>query len=110
MALAEGAEGAVMGEPTPDGRFGTFGGRFVPEALMPACLELDDAFRTAWADPAFHHEFTDILRDYGGRPSPLYECRRLSDHLGVRILFKREELNHTGSHKINNVIGQTLLT
>jgi tryptophan synthase beta chain len=101
---------SLMGDPTPDGRFGQFGGRYLPEALMPACLELESAFRAAWADPAFHATFEEVLRDYGGRPSPLTECPRLSDELGVRVVLKREELNHTGSHKINNVVGQALLT
>jgi len=101
---------ALMGDPGSDGRFGEFGGRFVPEALVPACQELEIAFRGAWDDPAFHAEFEHILTEYGGRPSPLTECPRLSERLGVRVLLKREELNHTGSHKINNVIGQALLT
>jgi len=101
--------GSIMGEPTPDGRFGEFGGRFVPETLMPACLELEAGFRDAWADPAFRTELDDLLRDYAGRPSPLTECHRLSEHLGLRLLLKREDLNHTGSHKINNVLGQALL-
>jgi tryptophan synthase beta chain len=100
----------VMGEPTADGRFGEFGGRYVPEALIPACLELEAAFRDAWGDPGFHVELDHILAEYGGRPSPLTECVRLSQQLGVRLLLKREELNHTGSHKINNVLGQALLT
>jgi tryptophan synthase beta chain len=99
-----------MGEPSPDGRFGQFGGRFIPETLMPACLQLESAFRDAWADPAFRAELDGLLRDYAGRPSPLTECHRLSDELGVRVLLKREDLNHTGSHKINNVLGQALLT
>jgi tryptophan synthase beta chain len=99
-----------MGEPGPAGRYGEFGGRFVPESLMPACLELADAFATAWADPAYHAEYSGILATYGGRPTPLTECARLSAHLGVRLLLKREDLAHTGSHKINNVIGQALLT
>ncbi len=98
-----------MIDPSKEGRFGEFGGRFVPETLIPACEELEDAFRDAWADPAFVEEFHRILIDYGGRPSPLTECYRLSEQLGVRILLKREDLNHTGSHKINNVIGQALL-
>jgi tryptophan synthase beta chain len=99
-----------MAEPSGDGRFGEWGGLFLPEALVPACVELEAAFRSAWGDPAFHDEYETILREYAGRPSPITECHRLSDRLGVRILLKREELNHTGSHKINNVIGQTLLT
>ena len=98
-----------MGDPSADGRFGKFGGRFIPETLMPACLELEAAFRAAWADPEFLDEFHSILRDYGGRPSILTECHRLSAELGCRVLLKREDLNHTGSHKINNVIGQAML-
>ncbi|MDQ3462886.1 MAG: tryptophan synthase subunit beta [Actinomycetota bacterium] len=104
------APGGHMVEPGPDGRFGAFGGRFVPEALMPACLELEEAFRTAWSDSGFRHELDALLRDYAGRPSPLTEARNLSERLGVRVLPKRDELNHTGSHKINNVLGQALLT
>jgi tryptophan synthase beta chain len=99
----------VMGDPTPEGRFGRFGGRFVPETLVPACAELEAAFRAAWGDAAFRSELDALLRDYAGRPSPLTECHRLSDELGVRVLLKREDLNHTGSHKINNVLGQALL-
>ncbi|MFN8039352.1 MAG: tryptophan synthase subunit beta [Acidimicrobiales bacterium] len=100
----------ALAEPTPEGRFGEFGGRFVPETLVPACQELERSFREAWADPAFRGELDDLLRDYAGRPSALTECHRLSDELGgVRVLLKREDLNHTGSHKINNVLGQALL-
>jgi len=99
----------ALPEPSPSGRFGEFGGRYVPETLVPACLELEEAFREAWADPAFRAELDDLLRDYAGRPSPLTECHRLSDEIGVRVLLKREDLNHTGSHKINNVLGQALL-
>ena len=99
----------VMGEPTPEGRFGRFGGRFVPETLIPACAELERAFRTAWGDAEFRGELDRLLRDYAGRPSPLTECRRLGEELGLRLLLKREDLNHTGSHKINNVLGQALL-
>src|SRR5438270_2927271 len=101
---------AALAEPSPDGRFGEFGGRFVPESLVPACKELETAFRAAWADPSFHAEYDALLRDYGGRPTPVTECRRLSERLGVRVLLKREDLAHTGSHKLNNVIGQALLT
>jgi tryptophan synthase beta chain len=100
---------SIMTEPDLTGRFGEFGGRFVPETLIPACQELDEGFRTAWADPAFRDELHTILRDYAGRPSMLTECFRLSEQLGVRVLMKREDLNHTGSHKINNVLGQALL-
>ncbi|MGH9092270.1 MAG: tryptophan synthase subunit beta [Acidimicrobiales bacterium] len=101
---------SLMGRPGPDGRFGEFGGRFVPESLVPACLELERVFDEAWADPAFHAELDAVLRDYGGRPTPVTECRRLSERLGVRLLLKREDLAHTGSHKLNNVVGQALLT
>jgi tryptophan synthase beta chain len=99
-----------MGEPSAEGRFGEFGGRFVPETLMPACLELEAAFRNAWADPAFRGELDTVLRDYAGRPSIITECQNLGGQLGLhRLLLKREDLNHTGSHKINNVLGQALL-
>jgi tryptophan synthase beta chain len=98
-----------MTEPTPEGRFGEFGGRFLPESLVPACIELEKAFRSAWGDASFRDEYAAILRDYAGRPTPVTECRRLSDQLGVRVLLKREDLAHTGSHKINNVVGQALL-
>jgi tryptophan synthase beta chain len=99
-----------MAEPGPGGRFGEFGGRYLPESLMPACTELEAAFRTAWGDPTFHQRYDALLRDYAGRPTPVTECVRLSERLGVRVLLKREDLTHTGSHKINNVIGQGLLT
>jgi len=104
-----GTAGLIMGDPGPSGRFGDFGGRFVPESLVPACLELEAAFRSAWADPLFHEEFEDILHHYGGRPTPVTECGRLSEELGIRLLLKREDLAHTGSHKLNNVVGQGLL-
>ena len=98
----------TMAEPV-GGRFGDFGGRFVPETLVPACEELEAAFRSAWADEDFRGELNGLLADYAGRPSPLTECHRLSEELGLRLLLKREDLNHTGSHKINNVLGQALL-
>ncbi|HET8931428.1 MAG TPA: tryptophan synthase subunit beta [Acidimicrobiales bacterium] len=101
--------GWTMGLPTAEGRFGDFGGRFVPETLMPACIELEAAFTEAWADEAFRTELDGWLRDYAGRPSLLTEAHRLSAELGCRALLKREDLNHTGSHKINNVLGQALL-
>ena len=101
---------ARMGRPGADGRYGEFGGRFVPEALVPACQEVEAAFDGAWADPAFRAELDAILRDYGGRPTPVTECSRLSERLGVRVLLKREDLMHAGSHKLNNVVGQCLLT
>jgi tryptophan synthase beta chain len=100
----------LMAEPAAGGRFGEFGGRYLPESLIPACIQLEEAFRAAWADPGFHQRFEGLLRDYAGRPTPVTECARLSERLGVRILLKREDLTHTGSHKINNVIGQGLLT
>ncbi len=98
-----------MGEPGEDGRFGGFGGRFVPESLVPACFELEAAFKDAWSDRAFHEELDTLLRQYGGRPTPVTECGRLSEELGIRLLLKREDLTHTGSHKLNNVVGQGLL-
>ena len=104
-----GTTGAIMGDPGPSGRFGEFGGRYVPESLVPACIELEVAFRDAWADPGFRAELDGILRNYGGRPTPVTECGRLSAQLGVRVLLKREDLAHTGSHKLNNVVGQGLL-
>ena len=99
----------VMGDPGPTGRFGEFGGRYIPETLVGACAELDAAFRAAWVDDGFRAELHRLLQDYAGRPSLLYEARRLSAELGCTILLKREDLNHTGSHKINNVLGQALL-
>jgi tryptophan synthase beta chain len=99
----------VMGDPGDDGRFGEFGGRYIPETLIPACAELDAAFREAWADDAFRAELHALLRDYAGRPSLLYDATHISEELGCRLLLKREDLNHTGSHKINNVLGQALL-
>ena len=101
---------SLMARPGSDGRFGEFGGRFVPESLMPACLELEKWFDDAWADAAFRSELDSLLRHYGGRPTPVTECARLSERLGVRVLLKREDLTHTGSHKLNNVVGQALLT
>ncbi len=99
-----------MEEPDERGRFGEFGGRFVPEALIPACLELEAAFIDAWSDAAFIEEYRTVLREFAGRPTPVTPLLRLGEHLGLRIFAKREDLAHTGSHKINNVIGQTLLT
>ena len=100
---------SLMGEPDDSGRFGEFGGRFVPETLVPACQELERAFHEAWNDPVWREELASVLRDYAGRPSGLTECHRLGEELGLRLFLKREDLNHTGSHKINNVIGQALL-
>jgi tryptophan synthase beta chain len=100
---------SLMGEPSSTGRFGEFGGRFVPETLVPACQQLEASFREAWADPVFRADLDATLREYAGRPSILTECRHLGSKLGLRLVLKREDLNHTGSHKINNVLGQTLL-
>ena len=98
-----------MNEPSEEGRFGKYGGMFVPETLIPACEELEIAFREAWSSTDFRKELDDLLRDYAGRPSPLTRCERLSEELGYQVVLKREDLNHTGSHKINNVLGQALL-
>jgi len=96
--------------PDAEGRFGGYGGRFVSETLMAALAELDRVYRELSADPAFQRELDDDLAHYVGRPSPLYEARRLSDRIGgARIHFKREDLNHTGAHKVNNTVGQALL-
>ena len=99
----------MLTKPGADGRFGEFGGRFVPETLVPACQELEAAFDDAWNDPAFRTELNDLLRDYAGRPSILTEFHNLGRKLGIRLILKREDLNHTGSHKINSVLGQALL-
>ncbi len=91
------------------GRFGPFGGRYVPETLVAALDELDDAYAAARADPAFWAELNALLKDYAGRPTPLYLARRLGEAAGARVYLKREDLNHTGSHKLNNTLGQVLL-
>ncbi len=108
-------------QPDAQGHFGQFGGRYVAETLMPLILELEREYRAAKADPAFKAEFDDLLTHYVGRPSPLYFAERLTAHVrqlaadqgrpggGAKIYFKRDELNHTGAHKINNCIGQILL-
>jgi tryptophan synthase beta chain len=93
----------------PSDRFGQFGGKYVPETLIPALDELEDAYATAQADPAFRAELSTMLATYVGRPSPLSEAPRLSALVGARVLLKREDLNHTGAHKINNTVGQVLL-
>ena len=101
-----------MTEALPDARcrFGPFGGRFVPETLMTALEELEAAYRQAQADPAFQGELADLLKDYAGRPTPLYFARRLTQRLGgAKVYLKREDLAHTGAHKINNALGQALL-
>ncbi len=92
-----------------DGRFGEFGGTYVPESLVPACTELAEAFIEAWTDPDFRGELDHLLATYAGRPSPITKCPNLSAEFGCQVLLKREDLNHTGSHKINNVLGQALL-
>ena len=107
-------EPVVLGPPGPEpsarGRFDDFGGQFVPETLIPALEQLESEFRAAWASEAFRAEFAALLTSYAGRPTPVTECHNLSQRLGVRVLLKREDLTHTGSHKINNVLGQALLT
>jgi tryptophan synthase beta chain len=90
-------------------RFGPYGGQFVPETLMPALAELEQAWRAARVDPAYRAELDGLLRDFGGRPTPLYRARRLSERVGRSVYLKREDLNHTGSHKLNNALGQALL-
>ncbi|MGM0634018.1 MAG: tryptophan synthase subunit beta [Pseudomonadota bacterium] len=102
--------GAGSGAPGEGGHFGPYGGIFVGETLMEAVEELDKVYRRLSADPEFWETFHDDLRHYVGRPTPLYEAQRLSEHFGgARIVLKREDLNHTGAHKINNTIGQALL-
>ena len=104
-------------QPDAEGHFGQFGGRYVAETLMPLILDLEAEYRAAKADPAFKAQFDHLMKHYVGRPSPLYYAERLTDHFrksapdgkGPKIYFKREELNHTGAHKINNCVGQILL-
>lgn len=98
-----------MRAPSETGRFGDYGGRFVPESLIPACAAVEEAFREAWADPGFRGELDLLLAEQAGRPTALTPARRLSAELGIEVLLKREDLAHTGSHKINNVLGQALL-
>jgi tryptophan synthase beta chain len=96
--------------PDERGRFGIHGGRFVAETLMPNILELEAAYEAAKRDPAFGAELRAWFKDYVGRPSPMYLAERLTEHLGgCKVYFKRDELNHTGAHKINNTVGQILL-
>jgi len=90
-------------------RFGPYGGQYVPETLMPALVELEQAWEAARTDPGYRAELDALLHDYVGRPSPLYLARRLSEHAGHPVYLKREDLNHTGAHKINNALGQVLL-
>ncbi|MBA2449806.1 MAG: tryptophan synthase subunit beta [Actinomycetota bacterium] len=91
------------------GYFGDFGGQFVPEVLIPALQELETAYEQAQRDPAFRNEYDRLAREYVGRPTPLYDARRLSAEVGMRVFLKREDLAHTGAHKINNALGQTML-
>ena len=113
MTLPDGqarpAQRRGMGDPGATGRFGEYGGRYVPESLVPACAEVEAAFRDAWADPEFRGRLKTLLTVYAGRPTPLTPAWRLSEELGITLLLKREDLAHTGSHKINNVVGQALL-
>ncbi len=97
-------------QPDRGGHFGIFGGRYAAETLMPALVELEAAYRAARRDPAFREAFASLLREYGGRETPLYEARRLAEALGgAKVYLKREDMNHTGSHKLNNTLGQCLL-
>ncbi len=110
MSLDTSPAAGVTTVPDSRGRFGTYGGRFVPETLMPALLELEEAFEEAIQDSRFQEDLRFAYREYAGRPTPLYYARRLSDELGgARIFLKREDLTHTGAHKINNTLGQILL-
>lgn len=99
-----------LDRPDANGRFGAFGGAFAPETLMPALEELEAAFIEAWADETFHSELDGLLASYVGRPTPVYRAERLSDELGIDLWLKREDLAHTGAHKINNTLAQGLLT
>jgi len=108
MSTTETIEATVAA--TVPGRFGAYGGRYVPETLMAALLELDAAYAQAQQDPAFHVELNALLKDYAGRPTPLYFAKRLTEALGgAKIYLKREDLLHTGAHKINNALGQAML-
>ena len=118
MTLANTRPNTLRAQPDDNGHFGQFGGRYVAETLMPQVLDLEREYNAAKADPAFAAQFDDLLEHYVGRPSPLYYAERLTEALrsvapnkdcGAKIYFKRDELNHTGAHKINNCIGQILL-
>ena len=108
-ATAPAVRASVLREPARGGRFGDYGGRFVPESLVPACEAVEAGFRQAWADPGFRRQLDRLSRVYAGRPTALTPAWRLSAELGITLLLKREDLAHTGSHKINNVLGQALL-
>ena len=108
--MAEDGLNSFMTGPDEAGRFGIFGGRFVSETLMPLILDLEERYNHAKTDPTFWAEMDDLWKHYVGRPSPLYHAQRLTQHLGgAKIYMKRDELNHTGAHKINNVLGQIIL-
>ena len=117
MTTAEPTPNSFRNQPDDRGHFGQFGGRYVAETLMPLVLDLEREYRAAKQDPAFAAQFDDLLEHYVGRPSPLYYAERLTEEVrksapagkGAQIWFKRDELNHTGAHKINNCIGQILL-
>lgn len=99
----------MLSPPDQRGRFGDFGGRYVPETLIPALDEVEAEFRKAWGDDVFRREFDGLLAEFVGRPTPITEAKRISEELGVHVAIKREDLNHTGAHKINNALGQALL-
>jgi tryptophan synthase beta chain len=103
------ASANAPGAPPVEHHFGAYGGQFVPETLMPALAELEAAWSEARVDPSYRDELAALLRDFAGRPSPMYRARRLSERVGRPVYLKREDLNHTGSHKINNALGQALL-
>ncbi|SEG45037.1 tryptophan synthase, beta chain [Bryocella elongata] len=110
MSIAQLTSPVSLPSASTPGRFGIYGGRYVPETLMAALQELEQAYAVAQADPAFHTELDGLLKDYVGRPTPLYYAKRLSESLGgAKIYLKREDLLHTGAHKINNALGQALL-
>ena len=117
MSASNPIANSLRNQPDERGHFGAFGGRYVAETLMPLILDLEKEYRAAKADPAFQAQFDDLMKHFVGRPSPLYHAERLTAHFrdlapegkGPKIYFKREELNHTGAHKINNCIGQILL-
>jgi tryptophan synthase beta chain len=95
--------------PDEKGYYGEFGGAFIPEMMIPNVRELEERYLAIWNDPSFQAEFRSLLQQYAGRPSPLYFAKRLSAFHGTRVYLKREDLNHTGAHKINNTIGQILI-
>ena len=109
MTVTTGTRRLRLERPDERGRFGAYGGMFAPETLMPALERLADDFTEAWADPEFVNHFQELLELYTGRPTPLHAAGRLSEEIGVRVLLKREDLAHTGAHKINNALGQALL-